>query len=347
LFIAASTAAFADQSANFIKVVVKPAVVSTTQGQQAQEPQALAAAPGETPILLPAAARRSSGTSRHHSYGYAKPITKCKLPAACGPVQGCAPACGPPCILPTRKWGQWEPSVQVFYARTKGILRYPALVFGALPASEIDLNGDLGLDSHKWLLEYSLRYQFRPHWAVFYSIIPLESEQSHLLEKTILVGQIQFPAFTVVHTKWDRIYQRVGLLFQPIDTCNARVSVYANWLFDDQKIRMSSAICPVSPCVTVDRTRNMAQAGLELQKCIRTMCNGGTLSCDSRAGISFLDGAWGIDVQAGLQFSVPMNCGRWGYVKGGYRLIQTWEDRNDLRLDTTLEGWFGEGGLIF
>jgi hypothetical protein len=71
------------------------------------------------------------------------------------------------------------------------------------------------------------------------------------------------------------------------------------------------------------------------------------LSCDNRIGLAFLDGTFGYDLQAGFRFSVPMNCGRWGFARGGYRLIQFQEDRDDLRMDHTLEGWFGELGLIF
>ncbi|MEW6406167.1 MAG: hypothetical protein AB1649_30650, partial [Chloroflexota bacterium] len=88
-------------------------------------------------------------------------------------------------------------------------------------------------------------------------------------------------------------------------------------------------------------------SGVDLKKCIRTMCNGGTLSCDSRAGISYLDGAIGLDVQAALRYSVPMNCGRWGYVRGGYRYLSINEDRDDLKTETNLQGGFVEFGLIF
>ena len=44
-----------------------------------------------------------------------------------------------------------------------------------------------------------------------------------------------------------------------------------------------------------------------------------------------------------MQFSVPMNSGRWGYAKGGYRFINFKEDRTDLRLDTYLEGGICRG----
>jgi len=204
---------------------------------------------------------------------------------------------------------------------------------------DLDFNDGLGLPSHKWLMEYSVRHQFRPHWSCFYSIMPIEMDET-----------FQHPSFPgiVLRTKWEHVYQRVGIMYQPIVTCNASVSIYGTWLFMDQKFRLNSGShCPTRSTTTVDRTRHMIMSGIEFQKCIRTLCNGGTLSCDSKVGLGYLDGTFGLDVQAGFRFSVPMNCGRWGYARGGYRLIDFREDRTDLRMDHTLEGWFGELGLIF
>jgi hypothetical protein len=204
---------------------------------------------------------------------------------------------------------------------------------------EVDFNDGLGLSNHKWLMEYSARYQFRPHWSCFYSIMPIEMDE--IYQNPIFPG-------IVFHTKWEHVYQRVGIMYQPIVSCNASVSVYGTWLFMDQKFRLNAGShCPQAGTTTVDRTRHMIMSGIEVQKCIRTLCNGGTLSCDNRVGIGYLDGTFGLDVQAGFRFSVPMNCGRWGYARGGYRLIDFKEDRDDLRMDHTLEGWFGELGLIF
>ncbi len=209
------------------------------------------------------------------------------------------------------------------------------------------MNDDLGIPSHQTLLEYSAYYQIRPSWAVFYSVMPISLEGTTIPNRTIYFGQIPIPAFIPVNTKWDFLYQRVGLIYQPILTCNASVSIYNSWLFNDQRLRVNNSVCPLSSCTALDRTRNMVMSGINIQKCIRTMCNGGTLSCDNRVGIGYLDGTFALDVQAGFRFSVPMNCGRWGFARGGYRLINFTENRTDLRLDTTLEGGFVEGGLIF
>ena len=225
-------------------------------------------------------------------------------------------------------------------------MRWPAQVLG-IPATEADLNDDLGIPSHQTLLEYSAYYQFRPTWAVFYSVMPISLEGTTVPNRTIYFGQIPIPAFIPVNTKWDFLYQRVGLLYQPILTCSASVSIYSSWLFNDQRLKVNNTVCPLSGCTALDRTRNMVMSGINVQKCIRTMCNGGTFSCDNRIGLGYLDGTFALDLQAGFRFSVPMNCGRWGFARGGYRLINFTENRTDLRLDIGLEGGFVEGGLIF
>ncbi len=303
---------------------------------------------GQEPLQLQQAAASSmwgAAPPQRPRYFAQKPIVKCK-PPICSPVGFCAVKPSPPCTLPIRRCGQWELATQVFFARVRGTVQWPALVLG-IPATPLDLNDDLGIPSHQTLLEYSGRYQFRPHWAIYYSIMPISLEGTATPERTLYFGQFPIPAGVPVHTKWDFLYQRVGLMYQPIVSCNATVSIYSAWLFNDQRVQSSNALCPLSPCSRVDRTRNMVMSGIEMQKCIRTLCNGGTFSCDNRIGLGYLDGTFAMDLETGFRFSVPMNCGRWGFVRGGYRLINFTEDRNDLRLDTVLEGGFVEGGLIF
>ncbi|MEM3421831.1 MAG: hypothetical protein QW315_06220 [Candidatus Hadarchaeum sp.] len=330
--------AYSYQSDNFINVNItpfKPALgtLNTSDQQISSDSDLVSYVPasGKYPLAV--------GTP-YTSTG--KPITKCK-PQETAPCLPILPL--PKCILPQRFPGMFELSVQVFWAKVSGTVRWPAMVLG-VPASDVNINDDLGIPKHNTLLEYSARYQFRPHWALFYSIMPISLEGSTNLPRTIYYGQFIYPAGTRVNTKWDFIYQRVGLLYQPIVSCNATVSVYASWLFNDQKQSVRNEICG-GTCCTISRTRHMVMAGVELQKCIRTLCNGATLSCDTKVGLGFLDGTFGLDVQTGLQFSVPMNSGRWGYAKGGYRLINFTEDRNDLRLDALFEGGFAELGMIF
>ena len=252
-----------------------------------------------------------------------KLITKVR-PAAmlCAPV-GCLPPPPPgrPCLLPRRQWGQIELEAQVFYARLSGRFGRSAWNF---PAGwfDADLNLDAGVPDHAWVQEYSARCQFRPHWGVMYSMM--------------LVREL------------DLTYQRVGLIYDAISTCNAKLAIFGSWLLNDQRVHyVNNPICGSTSCVILDRTRNMVQAGAELQRCIKTLCNGSTFSCDNRVGVGFLDNTFNLDVQAGFRFAVPVGGRKWGYVRGGYRLVEFNEQRPDLRMDLHLEGGFAELGVIF
>ncbi len=335
-FLCASAALAAS---NFINVVVDPdsstetgpttAIAHTPFIPQAQVQQAAA---GPFDGYLPPPPR---------------PITKCAPPMCPPPVAmpACPPKSAPCCILPIRRPGQFEFATQVFWARLSGAVRWPA-VFNGIPATEFDPSDDLGLPRNSVLLDYSARFQFRPNWALFYAIMPINISGNGRLSKSGYYGGQFIPAGTEVHSKWEYTYQRVGIMFQPIVTCNMNVSFFGSWMFNEQRIRTKSGMCG-GMYKTVDRTRHMVLGGVELQKCLRTMPNGATLSCDNRVGIGFLDGSLGLDVQAGARFSVPMNAGRWGYLRGGYRYLEVTEDRSDLRLDMTLQGGFAELGIIF
>jgi hypothetical protein len=239
----------------------------------------------------------------------------------CGPVGCLPPLPPPPCILPRRQWGQMELAGQIFYARIKGRFgRSHQFVPGGFV--EADLNLDALVQDRVWVQEYSARCQFAPHWGVMYSIM--------------LMREI------------NMIYQRVGLIYDVVSTCNAKFSVFGSWLLNDQRIAYThNPVCGTNSRVTMDRTRNMVQAGAELQRCIKTLCNGATFSCDNRVGIGFNDNTFNMDVQAGFRLAVPMNAGRWGYLRGGYRLVEFFEERRDLKMNTRLDGGFAELGLIF
>lgn len=258
-------------------------------------------------------------------------VSKVK-PAVCSTAAVCTSPVTKPCILPKRECGQWELSVQAFFARVRGKVSWPN-------HPTLDFNDDLGLDSHKTFFEYSARYQFRPRWALIYSIMPIEVEANYV--------HPLFPGMAF-KSKWESVYQRVGLLFEPIRTCSGAISIYSAWVFNEHKLTMYSGNhCAAYSTTKIDRTRNMVMSGIEIERCITTKCNGGSLSCDNRVGIAYLDGVFGLDVQTGLRYSIPLNCGRWGYAKGGYRLLDFKEDRVDYRIDTYLTGWFVELGLVF
>jgi hypothetical protein len=323
---------------------------------------------GEAPVLMPAAAefpsleqiRSGAKSSAPVKYSASRPVkyqanyptnypVKCKAPSCepsgqCYSPQSCAPG-GPPCILPKRGWRQMEFWMDVFWSRMSGVARFPGAVAN-FPTTDVDPNSELGIPTHNVLLEYGAYCQFRPQWALYYSIMPISLEGNETLLRTVYLGNLILGPGTFVHTKWDFVYQKAGLLYEPIKTCNTVISLRGSWTFNEQRYQINSAIC-TGRCVTVDRTRQMASLGVGLQKCLKTMCNGGTLGCDSKVDLGFLDNTFALDVKAGLRYAVPMGANRFGYASGGYRLLQLQENRNDLRLDATFEGFYAEGGIVF
>lgn len=302
----------------------------------------------QTPSYRQASARPMYGGGTRFPSRPHKPISKCK-PELCVAAPLCMPMPMPKpcCKLPQRMLGQWELAVQVFFARVQGTVKQAGYAGGIIPASEIDINNDLGIPEHNVFLEYSARYQFAPHWAVYYSIMPINLDANETLQRDLYYGPLWLPAGSRVHTTWDLTYQRLGLLYQPIVNCSAVVSIFGGWTYSDQTTMVYNYVCH-GHCSTVTRTRNLVNSGIEIQKCLATKCSGATFSCDNRVGFNYLDGTFGLDVQVGARLSVPMGgANRWGYVRGGYRYLNLSEDRNDLRLDANLSGGFVEAGLIF
>jgi len=367
LFLAITNSISLAQSRSFIDVIVKPPLYNSFSSQIGQKanifPLTTTAAASIQPagqLFKQAAAPVSSPGCTAELCPMPKRIAKCKpavdsplcsgtMGTFCGPPVKCAPpVCEPlcpDCILPKRCVGQFELAAQFFYARVKGTVRWPAVVNGQ-PASELDFNDDFGLSEHWLIPEFSARYQLAPRWTLYYSIMSFEMEAAYIPNRSYNFGVWTIIANTTTKTRWQFLYQRMGLLYSPICTPWAVVSLFSYWTLNDQRLTVWNEVC-VGHGAVVDRTRSMIMSGMELQKCIQTLCNGGTLSCDNKVGIGYLDNTLILDVQTGLQFSVPLNCGRWGYTKAGYRYMNFKEDRDDLRLDSSFEGGFLEFGLIF
>ena len=87
---------------------------------------------------------------------------------------------------------------------------------------------------------------------------------------------------------------------------------------------------------------------MEFHQGLRTARFRNALSLECRASATFLDEAFGSDIMTGLRYTIPMGCGRWGYVGGGYRYINFKKGYSDFkRIDTTLEGGYLKMALVF
>ena len=97
--------------------------------------------------------------------------------------------------------------------------------------------------------------------------------------------------------------------------------VVGQWVHADDKISVNCSVC-FNLERAFSKSTDAALVGLEYQRCVKTALNGGTLSLEHKAGFIFYDDSEGWDLQTGLRYTIPLNCGRWGYLKGGYRFIQ-------------------------
>jgi hypothetical protein len=276
-----------------------------------------------------------------------KKIMKCKPLAKSGLVD--AFSFRPDCILPVARPGGWEMGAEVFFARVKGKVRYSRGTFVAFSlADDLDLNADLGIPDHGVMGAFSIAYRFRPNWSIRYNIMPMSvsgAGQSSLTGRTIVFGTETLGAAQSLRSKWERLYQRVGLVYDPISTPGARVGVFADYVRINDKLTVIQVGCCGS---TMDSDLNMAMAGLEFEKCLKTtrMCN--TLSLDCKAGVAFLDDAVGSDISTGLKYSIPLNSGRSGYIRGGYRYVSYNKKYSDVKMfDTAMEGGFLQMGFMF
>jgi hypothetical protein len=287
--------------------------------------------------------------------GKVKPITKVK-PAKkivkCHPLDsGFAPTVAfgerPPCILPFERPSGWVFSAEAMYARMRGKVRNSQTLYSTYNTYEdVDLNSDLGVPDHNVVGSFAARYRFTPAWSVRYSLMPMAIDSSGSTSKSFSFGTINMVAYgQATKVKWERMYHRIGLVYDPIRTLSSRISVFGDFVKLDDKIQFTQVGCCTS---TMDTNLNMGMAGVELEKCLKTTASCSTLSLECSAAVAFGDDGVGSDMSTGIKFSIPLNNGRWGFVKGGYRYLTYKKKYSDAKLiDTCLDGGFVQMGLVF
>lgn len=333
----ASWAASPEQSAQMLLEPSKPTETSAPTDRQAKIRPTTVSKAGMMPRIF----------ACPPPYG----ITKIR-PEFCLPY-GIAPAC----ILPAPMPGQWELGAQVFFARVTGKVqwpRYSSYFYGYAGQGgdewlAADFSDSLMLPKHAAVVEIKARYQFRPNWAVRYSVIPFALNGGGMpdISRQFVFGNFLFTSGLPIQTKWQHAYHRAGLVYDAVRTCSSKVSVFADWVHVDDRIDVDCTPCSVVR-QTFSKNTDSSMVGFEVQRCVTTTANGATFSCDSKAGAIFLDDVEGWDVELGGRYSIPLNSAtRWGYMKGGYRLVNLKKSQSDFLLKDSLEGGFMELGFIF
>lgn len=331
LFAAASWAAGPDDSVDFL---LKP-------NQAANTPPPVVTRVKSSPAVRPARVM-DCGPAQVPVYP-AMPVMKTR-PQACAMFPGALD-----CLLPQPAPGQWDMSAQILFARVRGKVSFNPNAWywgGGIGYSlwwynqEMGFTDSLGLPAHQVVGEFSARYQFRPNWAMRFSILGFEMNSSG--------GNSDWWAYGWgLQSKWTHYYSRLGLIYDALHNCKAKLSVFADWVHVDDTLSIGCTSCGSLGNTKWGKNSDSMIAGMELQRCVQTFANGGTVSLDCRAGGIFLDDIEGYDVSAGARYSVPLNCGRAGYAKGGYRAVELKKYRTDLIFSQALEGGFLEMGFIF
>ncbi len=195
------------------------------------------------------------------------------------------------------------------------------------------------------------QYSFRPNWAFRYSGLAFEANGGGQPTGNFIFGPSQqnygsFGYGTGIQTQYQHSYHRIGLLYEPVNNYRSSVAVFVDWVHTEDKITVISSIT-VGQNSVFSKGTDAVITGLEFQRLMKTTSNGAALSCDCKVGGIFLDDVEGWDAQAGAKSTIPLNSGRSGYVKAGYRLAELKKTQNDFRLKDALEGGFLEGGFIF
>ena len=309
-----------------------------------------AAGPPEDLAAAPAPDQKNLATVKAHKIQKVRPIYKVKpqiykvRPQFFGLSQQLGECC-----LPVSRAKGWELEAQVIFARIKGKVRMSNSLWGQSSwawgnALDQDLNGDWGLPEHSAVGSFSLAYRFRPKWSLRYSIMPWELNGSG--------GNLQNYGYGYgqgSRVKWQRLYQRLELVYDPIFTYRSRVGVFAGYTRLDEKLSFGGTNwSAVNTAPTFDHQLNMGMAGLEFERCLKTARFGNTLSCECRAGVAFLDEAFGSDLMTGLRYTIPLGSGRWGYVGAGYRYVTFKKGYSEFKqIDTSLEGGYLKMAFIF
>jgi hypothetical protein len=251
------------------------------------------------------------------------------------------------CILPMERPRGWALDAEALFGRTKAKVRYVTGLYTPIfNTDDVDLNADMGLPDHAVIPTFSARYRFGSKWSVRYSIMPMVNSGDGSVGKSFTFGTVSIvPIGQPTRVKWERTYQRAGLTYDALRTYNTRVSVFGEFVRVDDRINFIQVGTGGS---TMDNDLNMGMAGVEFEKCLKTTRSCNTLSLECKAGVAFGDEAFGSDMSTGVKYTIPLNNGRWGFVKGGYRYLTYKKKYSDARmLDTCIEGGFLQMGFVF
>jgi len=262
------------------------------------------------------------------------------MPGSCGiQDQGCGYYIP---YLPRQGAKQFQLNAKLWYDQLNAstVVWGTNLVGGA--GTELDLQRDLDLAKYEYIPEYEARCQIRCNWGLRFSFMPIEYRDNTIPRGGFFFGNAYYPPFVSVLTKWNRNIYRWDIVYDWYQGPHAVSSIFAGYALYDDKLSISN----FAQNRARSHTFGLAFAGGSIDRVITTV-GSGAASTHCKWSVQFLEGYFGWDGYATARFSVPMGCGRFGYLEGGWRWIVL-EMRRPTNTDkTSMEGPMGAVGLVF
>jgi hypothetical protein len=216
----------------------------------------------------------------------------------------------------------------------------------------LDLVENLDINKRFYISEYEGRFQIRPNWGVRYTFMPIQQEQvSNVRTRAGLGfwwGYLFYPENTPIYTKWHRNINRWDIVYDWFQARHAVSSIFAGYSLYDDLLSVATRLPAPVQLRARSRSFGLAHAGMSIDRIIRDFgCSGTTASCHCKFSLQFLEGYFGWDGSAMGRITVPMNCGRYGYLEAGWRWVVLGRDQPTDKDKTTLEGLTGAAGIVF
>lgn len=251
-----------------------------------------------------------------------------------------------PCsFLPRPGCRQFEAFARLWYSK----LNSSTVVWGTNgiggEGTELDLHNMLNLEKYDYLAEYGGVFHIRKNWSIRYTFMPLEKYENSLNEVLggFWFGNAFFPQGQRMYVKWWRYIHRGELVYDWAQTRWGVSSIFAGYSLYDDKLRVSMG--------TTQRSRNrgfgLAIAGISINRLVADLSGGGKASLNCSWAMNFLEGYVGWDGHATGRITIPMNCGRYGYLEAGWRWIVLEVDEPSRADKVSLDGLSGSVGLVF
>lgn len=246
-------------------------------------------------------------------------------------------------VLPHVGCKQFEVRAQVWYPT----LYRSKVIWGTNGAggigTELNLNQDLQLGPNQYLGVYEGRCQIRNNWGLRFTFSPVNYRTNTVSQNWFYFGNNLFAGpGTQTLTVWDRYTYRAELIYDWFHKPNAVSSLFAGYEMLDDKLTISQFNVRRSR----SKTLGFYTAGASIERVIRDI-GSATVSTECRWTAVFDYDHFGWDGVWLGRIYMPMNCGRYGYLEGGYRWVAFDTSQPTNTENIQLAGPTAGMGLIF